>query len=201
MAFVLASGGLALWGQASAVVLGIYLFLSIITGLALVVGLLLGFAWLRDKIELLRQLHSQITRVNQALVAVKEGESLPAEMAANRIISAVSQAPKIAENIETRTISVEHSVERGSERVANVVIEFHARTEMVKGMARAFFLPGLNKTRRTASVLQVVELQPELLPEPKPLPRPELLPEPIVEAARSYREEPPMEQEIVIRRR
>ena len=31
------------------------------------------------------------------------------------------------------------------ERVAHAVIEFHARTEMVKQMAKAFFLPGLTK--------------------------------------------------------
>jgi len=42
-----------------------------------------------------------------------------------------------------RVTTIEKKVDEGSERVAHAVIEFRARTVMVKEIAKAFFLPGL----------------------------------------------------------
>ncbi|WP_297161526.1 hypothetical protein, partial [Thermogemmatispora sp.] len=39
--------------------------------------------------------------------------------------------------------AIDRRVEQGSDRVAEAVIEFRARTMMVKEIAKAFFLPGL----------------------------------------------------------
>ena len=189
MNYVLASNGLAPWGQAAAIILALYLFLSIIVGLALAAVLLFGFAWIREKSELLRKLRPQIVQLNKAALASKRGESLPREVADNKIIAAVVQAPKVASNVAARASSIEQKVDQGSDRVAQVVIEFHARTAMVKGMAKAFFLPGLTTRPRPASPIAQPVAQPQT-PEPEQ-----------IEVAQGPLEERPLEQEIVITQR
>ncbi|HEX7733387.1 MAG TPA: hypothetical protein VF458_00935 [Ktedonobacteraceae bacterium] len=188
MAFVVVGDLLASWGQVAAIILAVFLFISILTGLLMVVLMLLSFAWLEEKVGLLTRLRSQVTQLNQAAKAVRQGDPLPAQVADNRIISTVLQAPIIAENMATRSSRVEQNVDRGSERVASAVIEFYARTEMVKGMAKAFFLPGLTRRQPVVPVAQTREQEVEREQEQ-------------VAPARGQREEPPMEQEIVIRQR
>lgn len=190
MLSVLASGGLAPWGQAAAIILALYMFISIIIGLALAAALMFGFAWIREKSELLRQIRPHVSELNQAAIAVRRGDPLPQEVADNKVISAVAQVPKMAENIAARSSGIEQKVDQGSERVAQVVIEFYARTAMVKGMARAFFLPGLTRARPAPPLAH-----PVTLPQEQEQEREE---EPIEVAAAGPREEPPLEQEIVI---
>lgn len=182
MDYVLASNGLAPWGQAAAIVLALYVFLSIIVGLALAAALLFGFSWIRQKSELLRQLRPRIVELNKAALAAKSGASLPREVADNKIMSAIVQVPKITNNVAARAKSIDQKIDQGSDRVASAVIEFHARTAMVKGMAKAFFLPGLTRTRPVALPVQTVEQQQTQVAQP-----------PI--------EERPLEREIVITQR
>jgi uncharacterized membrane protein YccC len=189
MGYVLASSGLAPWGQTAAIILALYTFVSIIVGLALVAALMFAFAWLREKSELIKRLRPTINETNSALEIVKRGDPLPSEMARNKLVSAVAQAPKIATSLPSRASSIDAKVERGSERVADVVIEFRARTQMVKGMARAFFLPGLTKRRISVSAELPRQIEREQIIE-----RAEIAP------ARREQEERPMEREIVITR-
>ncbi|HEY3991669.1 MAG TPA: hypothetical protein VGM01_02210 [Ktedonobacteraceae bacterium] len=182
MDYVLASNGLAPWGQAAAIVLALYVFLSIIVGLALAAVLLFGFSWIRQKSELLRQLRQRIVELNKAALAAKSGASLPREVADNKVMSAIVQVPKITNNVAARANSLDQKIDQGSDRVASVVIEFHARTAMVKGMAKAFFLPGLTRARPAAPPVQTVEQQQTQVVQP-----------PI--------EERPLEREIVITQR
>ncbi len=195
MAHVLASDGLTPWGQAGAIILALYLFLSIIIGLALVAALMFGLAWIRQKAELLRQLRPQVMQMNQVVEVARRGDPLPSQVADNRIIAAVAQAPRVAENIAARASSIEQSVDRGSQRVADVVIELHARTVMIKGMAKAFFFPGLIRVRRAAPGVYAVQAEQEQEAEREQ----EVEQAAVVE--QSQVEEPPMEQEIIIRRR
>jgi len=186
MMLVLASDGLAPWGQASAILLAIYLFLSILVSLALVAVLMFGFAWIREKAELLRQLRPQITQLNQAARAVKQGDSLPPGVAENKVVSSIVQVPRIAENVAARSSQIEQSVDRGSTYVANAVIEFHARTAMVKGMVKVFFLPGLTrKAQPVAPVVQMITREQEREEEQ-------------VVVLQGHDAEPLLEQEIVI---
>lgn len=180
MSIVLASGGLAPWGQAAAIILALYLFISIIVGLGLAAALMFGFAWIREKAELIKKLRPLIIQLNQATQAAKQGDPLPREVADNKIMSAVVQVPKVAATLPARANSIEQKVEQGSGRVANAVIEFHARTAMVKGMAKAFFLPGLTKSR-PAPIERVIERKQDEMVTPE-----------------KYAEEGPLEQEIVI---
>jgi hypothetical protein len=183
MGFVFASDVLAPWGQAAAIILALYIFLSIIVGLALAAALLFGFSWIREKSELLRKLRPQIVELNKAALASKRGDPLPREVANNKVISAIVQAPKMASNVASKASGIEQKIDQGSDRVAQAVIEFHARTAMVKGMAKAFFLPGLTR-RQPAAPLAQQEQAPETL-----------------EVKQPPRDERPLEQEIVISQR
>jgi hypothetical protein len=185
MDYVLASSGLADWGQLAAIILALYLFLSIVVGLALAAGLMLGFAWIREKAELLRRVHPLLTQVNQAVATAKRGEPLPREIEDNKILASVVQAPVQVKNIEVRAGNIEQKIEQGSDRVADVVIELRARTAMVKGMAKAFFLPGLTRRVPRAHVVQTIKEQ-------------QVLPEERSEEVQRQEPERPLEKEMVI---
>lgn len=192
MGYVLASGGLAPWGQAAAIIIALYVFVSIIVGLVLAAALMFLFAWIREKAELIKMLRPTVLQMNEALEASQRGDPLPPEVADKKIIAAVAKVPKIAATLPARASSIEQKVERGSDRVAGVVIEFRARTEMVKGIAKAFFLPGLTKRRVSVPIEQPIQAEREQIAEPQR--------EEVVVAERSG-EEPYMEQEIIIRSR
>lgn len=178
-------GGLAPWGQAAALVILLYVFISILVGAVLAAALMFLFAWVREQAEQLKKVRPMLVQVNDALIAAQRGEAIPNEVADNKVVQVVTQVPRVANRALQTTTNVEQKVEAGSERVSDAVIEFRARTEMVKTMARAFFLPGLNRPRPLTTEQQIV------LPE-----REEVGPPLVVEP---HEEEPPMEQEIVIR--
>ncbi len=177
----LVSNGLAPWGQAAAFIIALYVFVSIIIGLVLVAVLMFLLAWLREKSELIKKIRPNLDQLNQALLAVKRGDPLPSEVADNKLMQVVTQVPKVAATLPEKASNIEQKVERGSDRVAGAVIELRARTEMVKSMAKAFFLPGLTKRRVSPPAAPVAQPEREQ-----------------VAAAETRREEPPMEQEIVI---
>lgn len=179
----LVSNGLAPWGQAAAIIIALYTFISVIVGLVLAAVLMFLLAWLREKSELIKQLRPHLDQVNQAILAEKRGDPLPREVADNKLVQIVARVPKTAETLPQRASNIERKVEQGSNRVAGAVIELRARTEMVKGMAKTFFLPGLTK-RRVSPPAPVTLIEPPAREQ--------------VAAAETRREEPPMEQEIVI---
>lgn len=142
MVFLLAGGGdpLAAWGQAAAILLSIELFVFILIGLAVSAGLLFGLSWVREKAELVKKLRPVVNSVNETTEQAIKGTLPEAQPGDNKIVRTVAEVP-------ARARGVEQKIEQGSERVADVVIEFRARTMMVREMARAFFLPGLGPTR------------------------------------------------------
>jgi|SRR5581483_4538212 len=186
MGYVLASGGLAPWGQAAAFIIALYIFISIVVGLALAAALMFLLAWLREKSELIKKLRPTVNEINEALEASRRGDPLPAEMADNRLVKAVAQIPKVAATLPGRSSEIEQKVEQGSNRVAEAVIEFSARTQQAKALVRAFFLPGLTRSRAiapttpTQQVEQIVQAERERAAEI------------------THEEEPLMEREIVI---
>lgn len=192
MGYVLASGGLAPWGQAAAIIIALYVFVSIIVGLVLAAALMFLFAWIREKAELIKMLRPTVLQMNEALEASQRGDPLPPELADKKLIAAVAKVPKVAATLPARASGIEQKVERGSDRVAGAVIEFRARTQMVKGIAKAFFLPGLSKQRVSVPIEQPIQAEREQVAEAQR--------EEVVVAERSG-EEPYMEQEIIIRSR
>lgn len=155
MEFVLASDWLTPLGQLAAIILALYLFLSILLGLALAAILMFGFAWIREKVVFFKNLRSSVNELNRALVASQHGDPLPQEVADNRLIQTVARIPGTAARLPGTVSAVEQKVEQGSERVASAVIEFRARTAMAREIVRAFFLP--QTTRPHLSVEQAAE--------------------------------------------
>ncbi|WP_376797649.1 hypothetical protein [Thermogemmatispora sp.] len=131
----LAADPLATWGQIAAIVLAIELFVFILLALGLSIGLFFAFAWVREKSELIKRLRPAVDQLNQALEAGAADQ--PAGGALEHpLVQGVVSLPE-------RVRAVDRRLEQGSDRVAEAVIEFRARTVMVKEMAKAFFLPGL----------------------------------------------------------
>lgn len=136
MYIFLASDPLSVLGQISALILLIYLFVLILIGLVLTLVLLIGMTWVREKVSFIKKIRPTVDSVNTTTQSAINGTLPEAGDGENKII-------RIAAEIPASTRKVETKVDQGSERVANVVIEFRARTMMAKGILKAFFLPGL----------------------------------------------------------
>lgn len=150
MQYVLASSDplapLAPWGQAAAILLLLYFLIVILLGLGLTLGLMFGLSWVRDKTELIKKLRPTVESVNTTTEEAIHG-NLPAPTDHdNKIIRSIAEVP-------ARMHTIEEKVDEGSEKVTGVVIEFRARTQQVKTIAKALFLPGLMGPRQQ-SVLE-----------------------------------------------
>lgn len=148
MYYILASDPLAPFGQASAIVLAIYMFVLIIIGLALSAALMFGVAWMRQKSEMVKKLRPMVDKVNTTTRSAMSGTlpvAQPGDKQLDKIVRTVVEVPM-------RIQDVDKKVEEGSDRVARAVIEFRARTMMVKGIAKAFFLPGLTRKKADSTL-------------------------------------------------
>ncbi len=143
MTFILASSSpLPSLGQIAAIIILVYMFFLIVIGAVLAVVLALGMQWVRQKAELIKRLRPTVDSVNTTTKAATRGD-LPADENANKVVRSIAEVPSYVNKVEDK-------VERGSERVANVVIEFRARAVMVSQMCKSFFLPGLKPHAQTA---------------------------------------------------
>ena len=148
-------------GRIAALVLVIYVFLFALLFFVGSLLLLYGNAWLREKIGLLQQLRSIIENIDTAIHS-PSSETLPATLETdNRLGQALQaihmaqsvQVVEIAKNTQKQVDSIEKKVEPVADRIAEGVIEFRARTVMVQGMLKAFFLPGLIKLKPHSPLL------------------------------------------------
>jgi hypothetical protein len=142
MYIFLASDPLSVLGQISALILLLYLFVLILIGLALALVLLLGMMWVREKVSLIKKIRPTVDSVNTTTQSAINGTLPEAREGENKIIRTAAEIPASTRKVETK-------VDQGSERVANAVIEFRARTMMAKGILKAFFLPGLTRQSQT----------------------------------------------------
>ncbi len=153
LAYVIADDPLAAWGQVAAIILLLYMFILIVIGLVLAFALMLGLDWVRKKVELIKKLRPTVDSINTTTEEAVKGLLPPpsSEYAPHatqeKIVRTVAQVPLYAHNVEQK-------IEQGSDKVAGAVIEFRARTEMAKGMLKAFFLPGLTHRPREKTVLE-----------------------------------------------
>ena len=147
MQYVLASSNpLPPLGQGAAIVLLLYFLILVLLGLGLTFGLMFGLAWVREKTELIKKLRPTVESVNTTTESAIKG-NLPAPTDQdNKIVRTVAEVP-------ARMRDIDHKIEHGSDRVADAVIEFRARTQMTKTIVKAFFLPGLTH-RHELSVLE-----------------------------------------------
>ena len=156
------SDALAPWGQAAAIILAIFLFVNILIGLALTAGFAFLFAWVREKAELVKKIRPNIDIINQT---IETPESVfPVGNTQQKLVQAVQrvqslEVPHKLEEVQHRVQSISVQLDKREDRVAETMIEIRARTEMVKGIAKAFFLPGLTNRRR------IVQHPPVYLPK------------------------------------
>lgn len=159
-------------GQIGAIIVALYFFLIVV--ILIVVSLLLVYlnAWLRQQVRLVHQLRSIIENIDTALHA-PSSETLPAVLEPdNRLGQALQaihkvqsvQVVQLAQNTQKQVDSIGKRVEPVADRIADGVIEFRARTVMVQGMLKAFFLPGSIKPKSQSPLLL-----PPLLPTGVPV--------------------------------
>lgn len=181
MGEALTSGGLAPWGQAAAFIIALYIFFSLIAGLALAVASLMLLAWLREKAEQIKKLRPLLGEVNQVLSASQRGETPPSEMAERRFAGVAARIPAVTRSLPAQASAIGRRTEEGSDRVAGMVIEFHARTQQATGFIKALFLPGLTRRQPPVALRTPMPTQSERAQE-----------------VSAPRQEPPQEQNIVI---
>ena len=148
-------------GRVAALVLVIYVFLFALLFFVGSLLLLYGNAWLREKIGMLHQLRLIIENIDTAIHS-PSSETLPATLEPDKRLGQALQAihvvqsvqvVEIAKNTQKQVDSIEKRVEPVADRIAEGVIEFRARTVMVQGMLKAFFLPGLIKLKPHSPLL------------------------------------------------
>ncbi len=125
---------LATGGQIAAIVIGLYSLIFII--LTVVFGLTMDviFTWLSEKVKLIRMLRPTVNSVNKTSEAMVNGTPPPAD--GNRIVQVVAQGPSQVHKLDKQ-------VDQVTDKVANAVIEFRARTIQVQTVAKAFFTPNV----------------------------------------------------------
>jgi hypothetical protein len=154
-------------GQIAAIVVALYFFLFVV--LFIVASLLFLYlnAWIRQQVRLVHQLRSIVESIDTTL-HTPASETLPAALTPDNRLGQVTQAihraqavqvVQIAKNTQMQVDSISKKVEPVADRIAGGVIEFRARTVMVQGMLKAFFLPGLVKPKPRSPLLL-----PPLLP-------------------------------------
>ena len=125
---------LATGGQIAAIVIGLYSLVFIL--LTVVFGLSMDviFTWLSDKAKLIRMLRPTVESVNKTSEAMVNGTQPPAND--NRVVDMVAQAP-------AQVHKLDRQVDQVTDKVANAVIEFRARTIQVQTVAKALFAPNI----------------------------------------------------------
>lgn len=126
----------ALWGQIAAVVILIFVFISVLVTLVFNLVVTFALAWVREKSDVIKLLRPLIEDLNKTTEAATQGVA-PAEDK-NAIVRAVANIPHGVQVADQK-------VDEAASRVANVVIEFRARTLQAKTVVKAFLLPGLRK--------------------------------------------------------
>jgi len=159
MHYAIMSDLLALLGQASAIILLLYLMVLILIGLVLRLALMLGVSWVREKAELIKRLRPTVDSVNTTTEAAVHG-TLPADQG-NKVVRAVAEIPVYARTVDQK-------VEQGSEKVADVVIEFRARTQMAKAVFKTFLSPGPKPRQKALSEGERIGLRSPGLVDGKP---------------------------------
>lgn len=158
MVYVVASDILAPFGQAAAIFLAIYMFVFILIGMAISVLLTIGFTWVREKSELVKKLRPTVESVNTTIDA-GDSETLPAVVDQNnKLLQTIHtiqlvQVEQKARDVQKQVNNIESKVDQGTDRIAEAVIEFRARTVMAQSMLKAFFLPGLVKQKPRSPLL------------------------------------------------
>jgi hypothetical protein len=134
---------LAAWGQVAAIVICFYVLVFVLIALAFNLGMSFGLAWVREKVQLLKLLRPYVDSVNKTSEAAVQG--VPPTENENKIVQTVAEVPM-------RLHTIDKQVDQVSDRIANAVIEFRARTVQAQTLVKAFFMPGLLKRQTVPEI-------------------------------------------------
>ncbi|HEY4035414.1 MAG TPA: hypothetical protein VGL94_15765 [Ktedonobacteraceae bacterium] len=125
---------LAMLGQIAAIVICLFVLIFVLLAVAFNVLMTFAMAWVREKVDLIKMLRPTVESINKATELVSQGGA--PTMNENIIVRAVASLP-------TNVHAIDKKVEQSTDRVANAVIEFRARTVQAKTVLKAFLLPDL----------------------------------------------------------
>jgi hypothetical protein len=125
---------LEITGQIAAIIVCLFIFVSVLLAIAFNLAMMLGTAWLAQKINLIEMLRPTVDSLNTVTTTALQGT--PPGEDQNAIIRTIATLP-------TKVQKIEKQVDKGTEKVSEAVIEFHARTVQAKTIFKAFFLPDL----------------------------------------------------------
>src|SRR5437763_12782820 len=106
-------------GQSAAIIICVFMFVFIILAVAFNLAMAFGMSWLAEKIQVIKMLRPTVDSVNKATESALQG--IPPDRNQNGVIRTVATVPTTMHNLE-------HKVDQTTDKVADAVIEFRART-------------------------------------------------------------------------
>ncbi len=119
-------------GQIAAVIICVFALVFIILAVAFNLAIAFGMSWLSEKIQMIKLLRPTVESVNKATESTLQG--IPPDRHENAIIRTAASIPATLQNVEKK-------VDESTDKVADAVIEFRARTVQIKTIVKAFLLP------------------------------------------------------------
>lgn len=137
-------------GQIAAIIICLFVLVLILLAVAFHFVMAFGMSWLDEKIHTIKMLRPTVETVNKATESALEG--VPLDQKEYSAVRSVASIPVTIHNLEKK-------VDQGTNKVADAVIEFRARTVQTKTILKAFFLPGLmGRKQKTAEDKADIEL-------------------------------------------
>lgn len=133
---------LVAWGQVAAIVIGLYALIFILLAVAFNLVAALGLDWLREKINIIKMLRPTVDSLNTTTKLAEQGA--PPDVNTNVVIRTIAEGP-------ARLRTIEKKVDEGADKVAHYVIEYRARTEQIKSIAKAFLMPAATRRQLAQS--------------------------------------------------
>lgn len=132
-----ANSVLATLGQIAAIVICLFVLIFVLLAVAFNVLMAFVMTWVSEKVNIIKMLRPTVESINKASESVSQGVAPTANE--NAIVRRVASLP-------TNMHAVGQKVEQSTDRIANTVIEFRARTVQIQTIIKAFFLPGVMRS-------------------------------------------------------
>ena len=124
---------IAAGGQIAAIILCIFLLISVILMVAINLGLAFLLAWIREKANAIKLLRPTVDSVNKSSEAALQGKEIEA-IEESKVARTVAALPGSVHSIDQQVTQI-------SSKVANAAIEFRARTAQAQAIAMTFLAP------------------------------------------------------------
>lgn len=124
---------LAAWGQLAAIIICLYAVIFVLLAVVFNLAAAIGLAWVSEKIRIIKMLRPTVTSLNETAKLLEAGGT-PSTANTNKVITTIADVP-------ARVHTLEKQVDNGTNKVADVAIEFNARRQQVQTILKGLFLP------------------------------------------------------------